>query len=324
MLNSSHLIDSSKEYSLPELKRIRALKRQHLFKLEFDEQKLDIQQKGDERQESEDATTEKSEESVADNFVAKSLSNDELSEEYETSNPKIVANTEEELDLGILYKILKLCFAAKYATAAVILLTAILNLTDGFSDYTLAYYLYSSGFLNSSVMILAIDYGVFFITLSHYLMANITNESYIKIISESLFIIIFHPITPALSAISWLVARARGLEQDRPHYFTKMTAIIQGCAEAPSQLVVTSWMILVHQLDAPWNKNSPICDNWGNCIHLGVLLPVGSLALSWLSLLKASMDSFQASDTLPAVGLLLPSLLFRLGSTIILLTFMEV
>ena len=154
-------------------------------------------------------------------------------------------------------------------------------------------------------------------------MANIADESCIRIIAESLFRVLLHPVTPALSALCWLIARSRGLEQGRPHYFTKMTAIIQGCAEAPSQLVATTWMILIHQLEGPWNKSSPICDKWGNCIYLGIMLPIGSLLLSWISLLKASLNSFQACDALPAIGLLLPNIVFRLGSTIILITFME-
>ena len=320
-------LEASKTYSLPELKRIRALNRQNVDKREtyscdfyvgpkvFAVGKLAESVK-DESEKTKESEIQTSSDKSHESEEPPNIVSDDIQKSNTTSLP--------ELDLGFLYKILKLCLAARHAVNAIIIFTAIFNLVDGISDYTLAYFLLKTGFFQSALIIIAIDYGVFFITLSHYLMANIAGESCMRIIAESLFITLLHPITPALSALSWLIARSRGLEEGRPHYFTKMTSLIQGCAEAPSQLVATTWMILIHQLEVPWNKSSLICDKWGNCIHLGNLLPMCSLFLSWISLLVASLNSFQASDPLAAIGLLLPNIVFRLGSTIILITFMEV
>ena len=80
---------------------------------------------------------------------------------------------------------------------------------DAVSDYSLAYYLFKTGFLGSACIIIAIDYGIFVITLSHYLMANIATESCFKLVAESLFLIILHPFSPALSALSWAIAASR-------------------------------------------------------------------------------------------------------------------
>ena len=200
----------------------------------------------------------------------------------------------------------------------------VLNASDASSDYSLAFYLYNTGFLNSALAILLIDYGIFFISLSHYLMSHLATASLVSLVFSSLFLIILHPFTPGLSALYWLIIRTRGLKEDTAHYFLKMTSVIQGSAEAPAQFVATSWMILTHQLEMPWRKQSEVCDSWGNCLRLGVVLSVGSLGLSWFSLLKASLDSFQSPDVLSTFSLLLPSLIFRLASTILLVTYLEV
>ena len=231
---------------------------------------------------------------------------------------------EEMTDLGLIFNILKHCLTQRQAAYGVISLALILNASDAFSDYTLAFYLYNTGFLYSALAILLIDYGVFFISLSHYLMSHLATASLSALVSTSLFLVLLHPFTPGLSALYWFVIRARGLKEDTAHYFLKMTSVIQGCAEAPSQIVATSWMILTHQLEVPWRKQSEVCDSWGNCIRMGALLSAGSLGLSWFSLLKASLESFQSPDVLSTLCLLLPSLIFRLASTILLVTYMEV
>ena len=231
---------------------------------------------------------------------------------------------EDMTDLGLIFNILKYCLTKRQAVYGVIFLAFILNASDAFSDYSLAFYLYSTGFLYSTLAILLIDYGIFFISLSHYLMSHLATASISSVIARSLILILLHPFTPGLSALYWFVIRARGLKEDNAHYFLKMTSVIQGCAEAPSQIVATFWMILTHQLEVPWVKQSEVCDSWGNCIRLGVLLSLGSLGLSWFSLLKASLDSFQSPDMLSTLCLLLPSLIFRLASTILLITYLEV
>ena len=232
---------------------------------------------------------------------------------------------EETTNLGLVFNILKLCLTQRQAAFGVIFFAFILNASDAFSDYSLAFYLYNTGFLTAASTILLIDYGVFFISLSHYLMSHLATATWLTLVFNSLFLVLLHPFTPGLSALYWFIVRARGLKkEDTAHYFLKMTSVIQGCAEAPSQIVATSWMILTHQLEAPWTKQSEVCDSWGNCIALGVFLSVGSLGLSWVSLLKASLDSFQSADVLSAVCLLLPSLVFRLASTILLFTYLEV
>ena len=155
-------------------------------------------------------------------------------------------------------------------------------------------------------------------------MSHLATTSISSVIARSLFLILLHPFTPGLSALYWFVIRARGLKEDNAHYFLKMNSVIQGCAEVPSQIVATFWMILTHQLEVPWANQSEVCDLLDNCIRLGVLLSLGSLGLSWFSLLKASLDSFQSPDVLSTLCLLLPSLIFRLANTILLITYLEV
>ena len=249
-----------------------------------------------------------------------------LTQQPDTVDKDLNQNTdfEEVTDLGLIFNFLQHCLSKRQAVYGVISLAFILNALDAFSDYSLAFYLYNTGFLHSALAILLIDFGVFFVSLSHYLMSHLGTASLPMLIFSSLFLVFLHPFTPGFSALYWFVIRARGLKEDTAHYFLKMTSVIQGCAEAPSQIVATSWMILTNQLEAPWKAQSEVCDSWGNCIRLGVVLSLGSLGLSWFSLLKASLDSFQSPDLLSTVCLLLPSLIFRLASTILLITYLEV
>ena len=144
---------------------------------------------------------------------------------------------EDMTDLGLIFNILKYCLTKRQAVYGVIFLAFILNASDAFSDYSLAFYLYNTGFLYSALAILLIDYGIFFISLSHYLMSHLATASISSVIARSLFLILLHPFTPGLSALYWFVIRVRGLKEDNAHYFLKMTSVIQGCAEAPSQIV---------------------------------------------------------------------------------------
>jgi hypothetical protein len=242
----------------------------------------------------------------------------------EPIDPECQTESKGELDLGVVYKILKICIDPKHAATGVILIAILLNLTDAFSDYSLAFYLTQTGFVFGAALILVIDYAVFVVSLSHYLMDRLATETWGTLLLTSLLLTLLHPVTPALSGLSWLVAKVRGLPQHKHHYLTKMSTVIQGCSEAPFQFVLTSWLILTHQLDAPWQKSTEICDRRGNCLNLGAFLSVGSLALSWTSLLTASLAAFQSSDLLPTISLILPNLIFRLGSTILLVTFTEV
>jgi len=231
-----------------------------------------------------------------------------------------------EVDLGVLQKILKLYLSARMATHCVILLAAIVNMFDAVSDYSLVYYLSATGFRYAGLIILLIDYGIFFITLVHYNMMFHQTEKRLKLIFISVFLTIFQPFTPAISALSWYIARSQRLKQetqDKLHYLTKTTTTIQGCAEAPAQIVASSWMVLTDQLEVPWKESSLICDNLGNCLHLGVVIPVSSFVISWISLVKASLDAFQTTDIISTVGLLFPNLLFRLGCSILLVTFLQ-
>ena len=70
---------------------------------------------------------------------------------------KELTSFEETTDLGIIFNILKLCLTQRQAALGVIFFAFVMNTSDVFSDYTSAFYLYTTGFFNTAFAILLVD-----------------------------------------------------------------------------------------------------------------------------------------------------------------------
>ena len=88
-------------------------------------------------------------------------------------------------------------------------------------------------------------------------------------------------------------------------------------------MIATSWLALTGRIDTPWTADTEICDYFGNCIFLGYF-SVFVYSVSWVTLLKASIDVFSVCDTYTLIVFLLPTIIFRLFCFIGLFTYSTV
>ena len=83
------------------------------------------------------------------------------------------------------------------------------------------------------------------------------------------------------------------------------------------------YLIITGILIPPWKKSEIYHDSFGNPIKLGSWLYILSFSLGWLSLLKNVVDSFQCVelvDSLTVLTFVLPTVIFRVYSYVLLLT----
>ena len=118
------------------------------------------------------------------------------------------------------------------------------------------------------------------------------------IIVESIFLIVFHPFAPSITMALWLLAyQANNLQtQQDLHFLTKLTVTITSMFEAPLQVIATTNLALTGRIETPWSNEKQFCDDFGNCLSLGYF-SLFVYSISWLALLKASLDVFSLCNT---------------------------
>ena len=114
------------------------------------------------------------------------------------------------------------------------------------------------------------------------------------------------------------------IKADHFHFLSKLIITITGTFEAPLQVIATTWLSLTGRIDTPWTTNKKFCDQYDNCLDMGGYFTVFVYLLSWMALLKASIEAFQVGNKLTLVAFLLPTILFRLSCFIGLVTYATV
>eukprot|EP00092_Neocalanus_flemingeri_P011917 GFUD01012849.1.p1 GENE.GFUD01012849.1~~GFUD01012849.1.p1 ORF type:complete len:731 (+),score=129.14 GFUD01012849.1:183-2375(+) len=226
---------------------------------------------------------------------------------------------DEQLKLGIVQTVveivLKQCSLPQtWSVAITILIALIINIADGAGDIGLGLLLYNNGYVFAALVVFAIDYLAMFLTVSHFVMASLSSKRPIQRLAFEVFILVLlHPFAPSVSLLFWFCARQTGdPEIERhSHFLAKLTITVTSMFEAPLQVIATSWLALTGRIDTPWTGNTEICDSFGNCIFLGYF-SVFVYSVSWIALLKASIDVFSVCDTYSLVVFLLPTIVFRL------------
>ena len=240
----------------------------------------------------------------------------------------VETDSEDQLKLGIVQKIvdvaLKQCgLPRSWSVAITILIALSINISDGAGDVGLAFLLYNDGYLSAALVTFAIDYLAMFLTVSHFIMVSLsTNRPIQRLVIECFLLVVLHPFAPSISLIFWLCARQTGNPaiEKHFHFLTKLTITVVSMFEAPLQVIATSWLALTGRIDTPWTSNTSICDSFGNCIFLGYF-SVFVYSVSWIALLKASIDVFSVCDTFSLIAFLLPTIIFRLSCFIGLFTY---
>ena len=225
----------------------------------------------------------------------------------------------EDVDLGILKRLieyqLKLCNLPLTWSFFITILIAIgINLSDGGSDLGLSLLLFHSCRYKEALMILSIDYAACFLTTLHFVMVSLSLQKSMRvIILQSFLLILFHPFAPSITMTLWLIARqgqSKGTEKEL-HFLTKLTVTITSMFEAPLQVIATTYLALTDRIETPWSRDKQFCDDFGNCLSLGYF-SMFVYFISWIALLKASLDVFSPCDTFSSFVFLLTTIMFRL------------
>ena len=236
--------------------------------------------------------------------------------------------TVDDIDLGIVKNmidyILSLCsLPPAWSVFITILIALFINLSDGAGDIGLALLLYQHGKYTEALVIFAIDYAACFLTSIHYIMVALSaNRSVPRIVMETLLLFFLHPFAPSITLALWMFARQAGKTdiERHFHFLTKLTVTITSMFEAPLQVIATTSLALTGQIATPWTSDKTICDSFGNCMSLGYF-SVFVYSISWLALLKASLDIFSGCDTFSVFVFLLSTIVFRLLCLIGLYTY---
>ena len=140
----------------------------------------------------------------------------------------------EDVNLGIIQKILSICLDKSDAICLTIILLMLFRCGDSGSDLGLVYYLVNANFTTEAYLVLATDYLPVFLTLIHFFMSSKTRRMSFgqQAILAAVFIIL-NPFMPTICNFLWLVCRIsrRWKQEDYYHYLAKVTSGIQGTFE---------------------------------------------------------------------------------------------
>merc|ERR1712013_610755 len=129
-------------------------------------------------------------------------------------------------------------------------------------------------------------------------------------------IMLLYPFAVPIFYALFLVAHVRKNAdyEQKFHQLAVLTATIRTCFEDPFQALINIQMFSTKIIPLPWNSHSTFCDSIGNCLDLGSVITLFSLALSLVSMLKGTLESTQSSDMLGFGTCILINLLFRILS----------
>ena len=241
-------------------------------------------------------------------------------------NEEIISDPEaKDINLGLIQMVIsKCCYATdRVAITAAIVIAIATNLLDGFGDVGLSASLFWSGDIEGAITLLSIDYLAVVLTIIHFTMTKAyLNMSWIVRVLECTLLIMFHPIAPSITMIFWLVARYKQDDQisDHFHIFTKTIITMTATFEAPLQVIATTCLSLSGRLPSPWNNQEQFCDNLGNCLPKGYFT-IFVYCVSWLALIKASIEAFQVGNKVTLLAFLLTTIIFRISCFIFLATY---
>ena len=122
--------------------------------------------------------------------------------------------------------------------------------------------------------------------------------------------------------IFWLLARYKPTKnlEDHFHFLSKLVLTITATFEAPLQVIATTCLGLTGRIQTPWSNEKQLCDALGNCLPMGYFT-IFVYCLSWLSLVKASIEAFQVGNKVTLLVFLLTTIIFRLSCFIGLATY---
>ena len=169
------------------------------------------------------------------------------------------------------------------------------------------------------LIVIAVDYATSLLNVLHLMTANVQSKvSCWVTFCEIFMFLLLNPIAPAISCLLWMIFRILENKKMIQHYgfLSKLTCLINGTFESPSQIILVLFFFITGRLQLPWNRETEIQEDvFGNKINLGYQLSVISFIFCWISLIKNASDSYQCKkmmDTITVITFIFHQVLFRI------------
>ena len=128
----------------------------------------------------------------------------------------------------------------------------VLAIVDASGDYGLAFLMYKRGFIKEALLILASECLASLLAILHITRTWIrSQDSWQKILRESLFLLIFSPVMVIVTTVFWFLNRTcnpPSLQDNRYHFYAKTSKVLHGTVEAPMQIVLMLSFIIKGQV----------------------------------------------------------------------------
>ena len=128
----------------------------------------------------------------------------------------------------------------------------LLIISDASGDYGLAFLMYKRGFIKEAFLILFSECLASLLAILHITRTWIrSQDSWQKILRESLFLLIFSPVMIIVTTVFWFMNRIcnpTSLQNNRYHFYAKTLTVLHGTVEAPMQIVLMISFIIKGQV----------------------------------------------------------------------------
>ena len=131
-------------------------------------------------------------------------------------------------------------------------IATVLVIFDASGDYGLAFLMYNRGFIKEALLIVASECLASLLAILHITRTWIrSQDSWQKILRESLFLLIFSPLMVIVTTVFWFIYRVcnpTSLQDNRYHFYAKTSTVLHGTVEAPMQIVLMISFIIKGQV----------------------------------------------------------------------------
>ena len=167
---------------------------------------------------------------------------------------KIASREEDNLDLGCVQGMFERLFKIpqRRSRNCALIIGILLIISDASGDYGLAFLMYKRGFIKEALLILASECLASLLAILHITRTWIrSQDSWQKILRETLFLLIFSPVMVIVTTVFWFINRTcnpTGLQDNRYHFYAKTSSVLHGTVEAPMQIVLMLSFIIKGQV----------------------------------------------------------------------------
>ena len=154
----------------------------------------------------------------------------------------------EDMDLGVLKKILNCCLDKSHATYLTILVLILLSFGDPGSDLGMTSYFWRANQTIEASLVLATDYLPAFLTLAHFCMSSMrSNFNLRQQLILGAVIMLLNPFLPPICYFLWLVFLMSGRQKGRDvfHFLAKLSSGIAGTFEVRFFLICVIYVISI-------------------------------------------------------------------------------